>query len=261
MVTVALLQLDLRESEGLPQREAAVAQLLGALPPGVELAVLPELWTVGAFSKELKASAQPLDGPFAGSMSAAARERGIWLHAGSFVEQQPDGAFSNTSLLFDPGGEMVALYRKIHTFGFGEGEADLLTAGDEVVVVETPLGLTGLSTCYDLRFPELYRRQRELGAECFMIPAGWPSARIEHWDALLRARAIENQAVVLACNCTGDSAGVSLGGHSDVLDHDGRALGSWQDSTLVADVAIADTQERRRRFPVHDDRRLGAMRG
>ena len=106
-------------------------------------------------------------------------------------------AATNTSVLFDPTGEVVATYRKIHVFGYG-GEAELMSAGDELVVVDTPLGPTGLATCYDNRFPEQFRALAEQGAQAFLMASGWPTKRIEAWDVLVQARPIEDQAWVIA---------------------------------------------------------------
>ncbi len=102
---------------------------------------------------------------------------------------------------------VVATYRKIHVFGYG-GEAELMSAGDELVVVDTPLGPTGLATCYDTRFPEQFRALAERGAQAFLITSGWPTKRIEAWDVLVQARAIEDQAWVIACNQVGMQKGV-----------------------------------------------------
>ena len=214
---------------------------------------------VGAFDVgRFAESAQPIDGEFVSRMSDAARTAGIWLHAGSFVERRDQHLF-NTSVLFDDTGALTAVYRKIHLFGFGSGEADVLAEGSEIVVVETPLGVTGLSTCYDLRFPELYREQRDRGAEAFLIPTGWPLARIAAWRTLAAARAIENQALLFGCNSIGLSGGVPLGGESVIIGPDGSVAGAGgQDSpeVLSATVEGAHASELRERFPVHEDRRI-----
>ncbi|NDG88610.1 MAG: carbon-nitrogen family hydrolase, partial [Gammaproteobacteria bacterium] len=119
-----------------------------------------------------------------------------------------------------------AVYRKVHLFGFSGGETTLMTAGEDLVVVDTPLGPTGLATCYDLRFPEMFRQLVDRGAHSFLVASGWPTRRIEHWRILARARAIENQAWVLACNQVGSHAGVVLGGHSMIVDPWGAVLAS-----------------------------------
>jgi len=257
MVDVVMLQLEVDGSE--QDRLRNVEDQLAKLPAETELVLLPELWTVGAFDvAHFAESAQPIDGEFVSRMSDAARVSGIWLHAGSFVERRDQQLF-NTSVLFDDTGDLVATYRKIHLFGFGSGEADVLSEGSEVVAVETPLGLTGLSTCYDLRFPELYREQRDRGAEAFLIPTGWPLARIAAWRTLAAARAIENQAWLFGCNSVGLSGEVPLGGESVIIGPEGDlAVVGGQDppDVLSATVNIAQAPQLRERFPVHADRRI-----
>ena len=164
-------------------------------------------------------------------MADAARAACVTLHAGSLVERLPgpgaDGTTSPTPpLLLDAGGSLLATYRKVHRFGFGAGEPRLMEAGEEVVVVDLALGrgragALGLSTCYDLRFPEIYRRQVDAGAELFLVPAAWPAARVAHWTLLGRARAIEDQCVVVQCNTAGTHAGTPMGGRSQVVGRDG----------------------------------------
>ena len=172
-------------------------------------------------------------------MSAAARDAGVMLHAGSIVERPADGASGpegkhlwNTSLVFAADGSLAATYRKIHRFGFGQGEPLLMEAGDALSLLDVPDSpasagavRAALSTCYDLRFPELYRAQLDAGATLFVIPAAWPAARVRHWTLLAHARAIENQCVVVACNTAGTHAGVEMGGHSQVVLPTGDVAG------------------------------------
>lgn len=189
------------------------------------------------------------------------------LHTGSVVERSAEpGAEGrhlwNTSVVLDPQGSVCATYRKIHRFGFGGGEPRLMEAGTDVVVTDLPApaeALTvGLSTCYDLRFPELYRTQVDLGARLFLIPSAWPMARVEHWRLLLRARAVEDQCFVVAGNTAGTHAGVEMGGHSAVIDPSGVVLaeaGTGQE-TLSVQIDPAEVERVRQSFPVLADRRL-----
>ena len=134
-----------------------------------------------------------------------------------------------------------------------------MSSGDELVVVETPLGPTGLATCYDLRFPELFRALTEGGATAFLLTSGWPTPRIEHWDVLTRARAIENQAWFIACNEVGTQPGIELGGHSVVVDPQGAVVcqaGSEEEVVLV-DVDPEASARWRDEFPVLDDIQIG----
>lgn len=262
MVTVALAQLA-QESPGPRPTSAAhaVARIADAAEAGADLVVLPELWRTGPFELQTTLGyAEPVMAPdphaTVATMSALAVEHGVWLHAGSVLEYDHDHIY-NTSLLFNPDGDLVATYRKHYLFGFDSGEAALLTAGDDVVVVPTPLGPTGLATCYDLRFGEHFRALLDAGAESVLISAGWPSARLAHWDLLLRARAIENQTLMIGCNAAGESGDVPLGGGSLVVNAWGEELGlaGGGDELLLVDVDPAQTAATRAAFPVLRDRR------
>ncbi len=256
---MALVQLRVDDSEPVAERVDRVAGLLAGLTGAPHLVLLPELWPVGAFNLErVLAHAEPMDGPFCARMSAAARRLGSTLHAGSFAERHAGGV-SNTSVVFGPDGSRLATYRKIHLFGFDAGEAVTLAAGTDQVLVPTALGPTGLTTCYDLRFPELYRNLTAAGAEAFLVPAGWPTTRIEHWDVLARARAIENQTLLLACNAVGTNGGVRMGGSSVAIAADGTVLaraGETDEQVLWVEIDVAQTAAWRGTFPALRDRRL-----
>jgi predicted amidohydrolase len=257
MTRVALIQLDVNDTETPHERIERVGTIVEGLT-GVDLAVLPELWHVGAFDLDAaRENAEPMDGAVVTRMRAAAATAGIWLHAGSFAELA-GGHRYNTSVVLDPSGDVVATYRKQHLFGWEDGEPSVMTAGDTLVVLPTPLGATGLATCYDLRFPELYRRLVDSGAETFLMASGWPMPRIDHWSILARARAIENQAWVVACNTAGTHAGVQMGGRSVVVDPRGAVVAEagQDEEILYADVDPGAAAEWRRAFPVLADRRL-----
>jgi predicted amidohydrolase len=260
MVRVAAFQVSVDDREQPRDRIERVVQRVGELVGEADLIVLPELWTIGAFNTHLLMSgAEGLDGVFPRRMADLARATGAWLHAGSYPELHDRGV-SNTSLLFDSGGTLRASYRKIHLFGFEEGEATSVVAGDRAVTADTPLGPTGLSTCYDLRFPELYRLHSATGAEALLVPSGWPVARVEHWRVLCRARAVENQAVLVGCNAVGTHAGVTMGGRSVIVDPQGEVLaeaGGEEETVLTAEVDPQTAAKWRADFPVLADRRLG----
>lgn len=278
VLRVAVVQVAYGDDEPMSERITRVADLVRA-QAGHDLVVLPELWAPGGFSyREWDARAQPVDGPIGAAMSAAARDAGVMLHAGSIVERPESGEVGsdghglwNTSLVYAADGSLVAAYRKIHRFGFGSGEPKLMDAGEEIVLVDLPgersgdgeaeapaTHRAGLSTCYDLRFPELYRRQLDAGATVFVIPAAWPAARVRHWTLLAHARAIENQCVVIACNTAGTHAGTPMGGHSQVISATGEALamaGSGEE-VLSVEVDLDAVTTWREQFPVLRDRRL-----
>jgi predicted amidohydrolase len=267
---VAVVQVAYGDEETMDARIDRVADLVRS-QAGHDLVVLPELWAPGGFAyREWDARAQPVDGSIGAAMSAAARDAGVLLHAGSIVERPasgevgPDGhGLWNTSLVYGPDGGLVAAYRKIHRFGFGAGEPKLMDAGETIELVDLPDdGASGhraaLSTCYDLRFPELYRRQLDAGATVFVVPAAWPAARVRHWTLLAHARAIENQCVVIACNTAGTHAGTEMGGHSQVVSATGEALAmaGTGEEVLSVEVDLDAVATWREQFPVLRDRRL-----
>lgn len=243
-----------------PDRIERVVGMVADSAQKDDLVVLPELWSIGAFNMHLiMGAAEDRDGSFVRRMADLARECGIWLLAGSFPELHDSGV-SNTSVMFAPDGSLQASYRKIHLFGFDDGEATAIVPGDRVVSVATPLGATGLSTCYDLRFPEMYRLQGATGAEAFLIPSGWPAARIEHWQVLCRARAVENQAFLVGCNAVGTHAGVTMGGRSVIVDPWGEVLAEAaadEEQIISAELDPATVAQVRSSFPVLANRRLG----
>lgn len=257
MSRVALLQLSSDANESAGDRIERALGLLRQAIPETDLVVLPELWIPGAFDLALaREVAAPLDSPVIGRIREMASAGKTWVHAGSHAERSPDGRTFNTSVLIGPDGDIVATYRKRHLFGFADGERTLITAGDEVVVAETPLGHTGLATCYDLRFPEMFRDLVDSGAETFLLASGWPTPRINHWRVLAQARAIENQAWVIACNGVGSHAGITLGGHSIVVDPQGviAAEAGDEETVLYAEIEPGRAREWREAFPVLSDR-------
>ena len=273
---IAVIQLGYDDQEPMADRVTRAAGIVRA-QAGHDLVVMPELWAPGGFSyKRWDQRAEPVDGAIASLMSAAARDAGVMLHAGSIVERPAQGAGGpegkrlwNTSLVFAADGSLTATYRKIHRFGFGRGEPLLMEAGDVLTLIDVPdpssprgVARAALSTCYDLRFPELYRAQLDAGATLFVIPAAWPAARIRHWTLLAHARAIENQCVVVACNTAGTHAGVEMGGHSQVVlpTGDVLAMAGSAEEVLSVDVDMSVVGDYRTSFPVLRDRRLPLRR-
>ena len=273
-ITVAVIQVAYDDDETGAARTARVSDLVrtAASPgqgPTPDLIVLPELWVATGFDySKWEDAAEAIDGPFVEAMQALAAEIGVALHAGSFVERLPEPgpeghSLANTSVLIDATGQIVATYRKVHRFGFGSGEPKLMEAGSEVVVLPLPLGgqevRVGLATCYDLRFPELFRRLGESGAEVVVIPAAWPLPRVSHWQILGQARAIEGQAAIVQCNTGGTHHGTDMGGRSQVVSGTGEVLGLLDhadEGVLTATIDLAAQQDWRERFPVLADRRL-----
>ncbi|MET9501781.1 carbon-nitrogen family hydrolase [Streptomyces sp. NPDC006259] len=256
----SLIQIAVDEGESVESRRGRVASLVRDQAGVADLVVLPELWTTGAFAyEEFAAEAEPLRGPTHEAMAKAATDAGVWLHAGSIPERDPDGTLYNTSLVFSPSGEPTAAYRKIHRFGFDKGEAVLMGAGRSLVTVRLPGTTLGLATCYDLRFPELFRGLVDAGAETLVVSAGWPERRRAHWTLLAQARAVENQAFVLACGTAGTHAGVPQAGHSIVVDPWGEVLAEAGpgEEVLTVEFDPARVPTTREQFPALKDRVLG----
>jgi predicted amidohydrolase len=239
------------------ERRAEAARLIERAGDA-DLIVLPELWPTGYFAfDDYRRTAEPLDGPTVAAMADAARAARAHVVLGSFVEAGEHG-LHNTTAVLSPDGELLASYRKMHVFGYGSREVELVTGGEQPVTVATELGILGLAICYDLRFPELFRAMVDDGAELFVVPAAWPSARAEHWRLLARARAVENQAYVIACNGAAAPQGTMLAGHSAVIDPWGATVveAGAEPLTLRAPVDRARVTECRADFPALADRRL-----
>lgn len=278
------IQLGYDDDETLDDRVARVGDLVRT-QHAADLVVLPELWPSTGFDyRRWGAAAQTLDGPVVTAMREAARDIGSYLHMGSLIEATPEAlarlesvdhdvtrlpaipdgerGLWNTSVLIDPAGEVIASYRKIHRFGFGNGEPKLLEAGEDVVTAPIEVdGRTvtlGLATCYDLRFPEQFRALLDAGAEVFVVPAAWPAPRVDHWSLLARARAAEDFCAMVAVNTAGFHSRTQMGGHSVVLDASANVLAeAGPDETIItADLDIETIHTRRTSFPALGDRRL-----
>ena len=225
MHTVAAIQMISTPSvsENLATAKRLVAQ---AASDGAMLVVLPEYWAImGQHEKDkLGHAEQPGSGPIQDGMAQMAREHGIWLIGGTLPLVSPEaGKVLNTTLVYDPQGAPAGRYDKIHLFGFTRGEESYnesrtIVAGAQVRSVDTPLGRVGLSICYDLRFPELYRALGECAL--IVVPAAFThTTGRAHWEVLLRARAIENQCYVLASAQGGvHPNGRRTWGHSMLID-------------------------------------------
>ncbi len=246
---------------------AAEEQVRAAAADGAELVALPEKWNLLAAGDELLAGAEALDGPSLNAARGWARELGIHLLAGSIAERGEAEKASNTSVLIGPEGEDLAVYRKIHMFDVDAGgvsyrESEHEQPGSEIVTAPVGEFLTGLSVCYDLRFPELFRILAVRGARLLAVPSAFTAATgRDHWEVLLRARAIENQAFVLAPNQVGTAPPhFDSHGHSAIVDPWGRLLAEAADGEgfVAADLDLAAQDEVRASLPALANRRPGA---
>ncbi len=242
-----------------------------AAADGASLIVLPEKWTAIGSDEDLREAAQTLDGPAVAWARQTARELGVDLVAGSIVERVPgQEKLANTSVHVDPSGEIRAVYRKVHMFDVEVGgrtyrESALEQPGEEIVLSSTAEGVElGMSICYDLRFPELYRILALRGARVIVIPAAFTLATTrDHWETLVRARAIEDQAFVIAANQVGTHpGGQQSGGRSMIVDPWGVILAQAPDREchIVAELDLERQGEIRQSLPSLANRQPGAYR-
>ncbi len=256
---VAAIQLEISDDE---EPAARLDRALGLIDVeasrGADVVMLPEIWLPGFFAFDRYAGlAQAIDGPVVEALAGAARSGGVVLHGGSIVERSAEG-LHNTSLLFGADGALLASYRKVHLFPYGSQEAELLTRGNEAVVVDLLGARAGLATCYDLRYPELFRRMVDRDAELFLVVAGWPFPRIDAWRVLGRSRAIENQAALIACNSAGRLADGWFCGGTYSVNAWGTVLGELDDraGVLRVDLNIDALRAARADFPALSGRVL-----
>jgi predicted amidohydrolase len=253
-------------STGDRARNLATAERLvrAAAADGAELVGLPEKWNLLAAGEELLAGAEPLDGPSLTAARGWARTLGIHLLAGSVAERGDGEKAFNTSVLIGPDGEDLAVYRKIHMFDVDAGGISYRESAHEKPgseVVTAPLGelIAGLSVCYDLRFPELFRILALRGARLLTVPSAFTAATgRDHWEVLLRARAIENQAFVLAPNQVGKaSPHFDSYGRSAIVDPWGVVLATAPDEEcfVAADLDLPGQERIRESLPALANRR------
>ena len=266
---VALCQMNAGEDVAV-NLEVAETLLREAAGGGADLAVLPEYFGYLGSSNGRREAAEPIPGPVSDRLAAAAHEHEMWVLGGGLLEAS-DGHVYDSVALFDRSGELVARYRKIHLYDVDLPglppfrESATITPGEELVTHATEFCRVGLSICYDVRFPELYRGLMALGAEVLMVPAQFQyETGKDHWHTLLRARAIENQCYVVAAGQWGrygaPEAGRRSYGHSLVADPWGRVIAEAPEEgngVWFADLDLTELRRIRRTFPTLQHRRLG----
>jgi len=251
---VTSVQLEIKDQ---PKEEAvqSALKLLDDIPES-DLVLLPELWPSGYFSFDrYQKESEPINGPTVAAFQEKAAAMKSYLLMGSLVEREEDNLF-NTAVLLSPEGQIAATYRKIHLFGYKSDERRLLKPGNRLGLGETPWGTIGMTTCYDLRFPELYRKMMDNGALFFLIPSAWPLSRLDAWRLFNRARAHENFVYLMSCNCAGSNGGIPYAGHSMIVDPLGKVIAEGgEDGCLVtAEIDPDLVHETRKDFSALDDR-------
>ena len=227
MIKVGSIQYWFSDDDSKEERIAHVEELIDSAKEA-DLILLPEVWNIGwrSFDK-YRSESETLHGETISRISKKAREVNAYILAGTIIERSGDDLY-NTAVFLNPKGEIIAKYRKMHLVTRkGSEEAAVIKLGKEIVTVKTEIGIFGFGVCYDLRFPELYRKMAvNHGVEIFLQPAAWPLVRVENWIDLSHARANENQCYLISCNCVGLNLGVQYLGHSSIVDPHGISIAS-----------------------------------
>ncbi len=246
-ITVGIVQLDVKRGDVDSNLAAGLNGLHELAAGGTDMAVLPEMWTCGFDNAHLQVHAGRTP-EILQTLSVFAAEHHMMI-AASMPEAAREGVY-NTTFLIDQDGTPAGCYRKIHLFS-PTGEDDYFVAGKQAGFFQTSLGNIGILTCYDLRFPELCRCLTDRGAHLMVVSAQWPAVRVEHWDILLRARAIENQLFVVAANRCGKDGRTRFPGHSQVISPFGDVLAAADHTpgVLRAEVDYARRSAARKAIP------------
>ncbi len=257
ILTVSLAQINIKAGD--PRINWATMQewTAEAVRRGSDLVVFPELWDNGYALDKAKDVASSLSAGLFAQVAALSRTSNIHI-IGSMLEKRGVGVY-NSSAVFSPRAGVLGAYRKIHLFGMFN-EQQYLNAGESPLTLDMPWGRTSIAICYDLRFPELFRRYAVDGSKMVILPAEWPHPRLNHWRTLIQARAIENQMFVIACNRVGESLGSQYFGHSMIVDPWGDLVceGGESETMLTVKINTDQVDEVRAKMPVIADRRPGA---
>jgi len=252
-VTISLAQIDIalgRPEENLAKVEAMIAE---ANQRGSQVVLLPELWSTGYDLERAEEHARTTEGLLV-RLADLAKGHSLFI-IGSLLSAK-EGRLYNRATILSPRGLLVGGYAKIHLFRLMEEER-YFAPGSETPVFDLPWGKGALAICYDLRFPELFRKYALGGARIVFLSAEWPYPRLEAWQILLRARAIENQLFMVGCNRVGESKGLVFFGHSSIYDPWGEPVleGGEEEGLLTAEIDLDMIDEARRKIPVFEDRR------
>ena len=267
---VAVLQMNSGEDKAR-NVETALRLIDNAAATGARLVVLPEIWTYLGNEEGNRANAERIPGPITDALAAKAKQHGIYLHGGTMLEKR-DGEpkLFNTTVVFDPSGELVAQYSKIHMFDVvldgvaSYKESNTVQRGEEIVTFDMDGTTVGLAICFDLRFPELFRILTLRGADVIVLPAAFTmTTGKDHWEVLIRARAIENQVYMVSCGQYGpDSSGKWCYGRSLIADPWGTVVATAPDREFVlrATVDLDYLQKVRRQVPSVQNRQADLYR-
>jgi deaminated glutathione amidase len=263
-ITAAAIQMSSTPNKG-ENLDTAERLIHAAVSSGADLVALPELWSCHGLEKAYRQNAEPVPGPTTEFLANMAKKLGVYVLGGSILEGDPSSPkLHNTSTFYGPDGEMSAVYRKIHLFDVKAPdreylESETIAPGAKVVTAKAGVATLGLSVCYDVRFPELYRLLALRGAEVLAVPAAFTlQTGKDHWELLLRARAVENQAFVVAPAQWGQKAdGRWTYGRSVVVDPWGTVLVQCpdHDGYALATLDLGYLDRLRRDFPALKNRR------
>jgi len=257
MITIACIQLWHNDDDSKKDRISHAEKLIDSAA-GTDLILLPEIWNIGWWSfNKYEAESETLQGETISRIAEKAKEVNAYILAGSIVERKED-SFYNTAVLLDPKGQIAATYSKIHLDrSSGAKEAKLMKRGEEVIAVKTDLGVLGLSICYDLEFPEPFRRMAVCyGVEIFLLIAAWPMQKLDAWRYLCHTRAYENQRFLVCCDSAGINDGQQYLGYSAVINPWGTCVASAgiHESIVKAEIDIGEILKAKQSLPLLEDR-------
>ena len=252
---LSLGQMDIQFGDSAANFATVTRMTEEAKQRGADLILLPELWSTAYDLTHASRHASSLDSGLFTEISSLARRLEIHI-LGSTLSLLGENKYGNTLTVFGPDGSLLMDYSKIHLFRLMD-EHQYLNAGDEIKTVDLPFGRAGLAICYDLRFPELFRVHALAGAQMTFLPSEWPHPRIAHWQTLIRARAIENQMFIFACNRVGTDAHNVFFGHSMAVDPWGEILAEAGEGeeVITLSVDLSKVQDARKTIPIMQDRR------
>ncbi len=254
-VTISAIQMDVKHGDLKSNLEKAFKMIEKAANKGANFVVLPEMWPTGFDYETLQKLPASYVDEVLGLLGDLSARYSLYIISGSLCEPA-EGQFFNTSIIIDPSGKPMGQYRKVHLFK-DMGEQDFFTPGTEIPTFDTKFAKIGIAICYDIRFPELFSALSTAGAQMIFVPAEFPRPRIEHWQTLLRARAIENQLFVIGCNRVGKAGTREYFGHSTLIGPYGEIIDELEEDEdiLTESIELDKIREIRENLPSFNERR------